>query len=402
VLRRRSSSGSAGGKTASATVLVTIEIALAMAMVASGGLLLENMAAAGRIDLGYRLDHVLVMAFDPAQVRYSEARTRAFYRELLERARGLPEVRAAVLAQTAPLAFTGAQRQIAIAGAAKQDQLTVWMNAVTPGYFELMHMPIVAGRGFDERDTETSPPVVVINEELARLWKNGDAVGQRIRIGGAGGLATTVIGVAKTAKYFQVGEAPRPFFYLPYSQSFASRMVLHVETRGAPAAAAPAALAELRELDPAQPVSEVRTLEDYFSQGGLFGIRMGLRAAGIVGACGLLLALAGLYGVVARAVARRRREIGVRVAVGASRPIVVALVLGHGMRLAAVGTLGGLGLALVLRRLLAGLLAGTATGADWQVLAVSALMAVAATLAACLVPALRASGIDPAVALREE
>jgi putative ABC transport system permease protein len=146
----------------------------------------------------------------------------------------------------------------------------------------------------------------------------------------------------------------------------------------------------------------VRTLEDYFSQGGLFGIRMGLRAVGIVGACGLLLALAGLYGVVARAVAQRRREIGIRLAVGASRPIVVALVLGRGMRLAAVGTLGGLGLAMVMRRLLAGLLAGTATGAGWRVLTVSALLAVAATLAACLVPALRASGIDPAVALREE
>jgi putative ABC transport system permease protein len=405
VLRRRNGSGGSSAR----NVLVTIEIALAMAMVASGGLLLENLAAAGRIDLGYRLDHVLAMAFDPAQVRYSEARTRAFYRELLERARGLPEVRAAVLAQSAPLAFTGAQRQIAITGATEQNRLTVWMNAVTPGYFELMHMPILEGRGFDERDTETSPPVVVINEELARFWKNGEAVGGRIRIGGAvfagvgaAGLAAGVIGIVRTAKYFQVGEAPRPFFYLPYSQSFASRMVLHVETWGAPAAAAPAVLAEVRELDPAQPVSEVRTLEDYFSQGGLFGIRMGLRAVGIVGACGLLLALAGLYSVVSSEVARRRREIGVRVAVGASRPIVVGLVLGDGMRLAAVGTLGGLGLALVMRRLLAGLLVGTAAGADWQVLAVSALMAVAATLAACLVPAWRASGIDPAVALREE
>src|SRR5712692_2627915 len=184
------------------------------------------------------------MAFDPAQVRYSEAQTRAFYRQVLERVPRVPGVRAAALAQSAPLGFTGAQRQIAIAGdeiagATEQDRFTIWMNTVSPGYFELMHMRLVAGRGFDERDTETSPPVVVVNEELARFWKNGEAVGRRIRI--TGGTAT-VIGVARTAKYFQVGEAPRPFFYLPCSQNFASRMVLHVETQGAPAAAAPGVL----------------------------------------------------------------------------------------------------------------------------------------------------------------
>jgi hypothetical protein len=335
-------------------------------------------------------------------VRKGEAQTRAFYDRVLERVQRLPGVRAAALAQSTPLGFTGAQSQITIAGdeiasATEQDRFTIWMNTVSPGYFELMHMRIVAGRGFDERDTETSPPVVVINQELARFWKNGEAMGRRILMQGR---QLQVIGVARTAKYFQVGEAPRPYFYLPYSQNFASRMVLHVEIAGEKTAGA-AVLGEMRGIDANQPVSEVRMLEDYFSQGGLFGIRVGLDIVGAVGTCGLLLALAGLYSVIASAVERRRREIAIRVAVGASRPAVVVLVLGQGIKLVAVGATAGLGLALPARRLLASLLPGSAAE-DWRVLAVSTLIVIAASLAACLVPAWRASGIDPAVALQQD
>jgi hypothetical protein len=238
---------------------------------------------------------------------------------------------------------------------------------------------------------------VVINQELARFWKNGEAMGRRILMQGR---QLQVIGVARTAKYFQVGEAPRPYFYLPYSQNFASRMVLHVEIAGEKAAGA-AVLGEMRGIDANQPISEVRMLEDYFSQGGLFGIRVGLDIVGAVGTCGLLLALAGLYSVIASAVERRRREIAIRVAVGASRPAVVVLVLGQGIKLVAVGATAGLGLALPASRLLASLLPGSAAE-DWRVLAVSTLIVIAASLAACLVPAWRASGIDPAVALRQD
>jgi putative ABC transport system permease protein len=384
--------------------LVAVEIAFALALVASGGYLLQSLAAAGRLDLGYRRDHVLVMAFDPAQTRYTEIQTRSFYRQSVDRVRLLPGVRSAALAQSVPLGLTGAQRQIAIEDQTvpSADRLSVWMNAVSPGYFELMHIRILDGRGFDDRDTAANPAVVVINQELARHWKPGKAVGGRVRISGAGGIVATVVGIAQTVKYFHADEPPKPFFYVPFSQSYASRMVLHVETEGPPAASAPAVLASVREIDAAQPVSDVRTLEDYFSQRAMFGARVALRVVAAVGVAGLALALAGLYGVVANATTRRRREIGIRVAVGASRPGIVVLVLRQHFRLVIAGATGGLGLAVVMSHLLSTLLVASSGRALGPTLAISALLVAAASLAACLVPAWHASGIDPAVALRQE
>jgi putative ABC transport system permease protein len=158
----------------------------------------------------------------------------------------------------------------------------------------------------------------------------------------------------------------------------------------------------VREIDAAQPVSDVRTLEDYFSQRAMFGARVALRVVAAVGVAGLALALAGLYGVVASAAARRRREIGIRVAVGASRPRITVLVLGQHVRLVLTGAAGGLGLALAMSHLLATLLVAPSGRPLGPTLAISALLVAAASLAACLVPAWHASGTDPAVALRQE
>ena len=389
VLRTRGAGGSSSVSSGILrNALVAVEIGLAVALIATGGLLVRQFTAAGTMDLGYRLDHVLLTALDPGQTRYTEAQTRAFYRLLMEGAARLPGVRSVAMAQGVPLGFTGVQRQIQIEG---QEHLSFWTNTVSSGYFELMHMRIVDGRSFDDRDTETSPPVVIVNEELARFWKRGEAVGRRIRMDGR---ILRVAGVVRTAKYFQLSEPPTPFFYLPYAQNYASRMVLHVETEGPPAASAPAVIGEVHGIDASQPVSEVRTLQDYFSQGGLIWIKVGLHVVGAVGLCGLLLGLTGLYSVVASAVARRRREIGIRVAVGASRCDVVALVLGHGAKLVALGIAGGLAMAMAISRLLG-------IGSGWPVLVLSAAGVATIAMAACLAPAWRATGIDPAIALRE-
>ena len=156
-------------------VLVVLQVALATTLLSSGASLFARTLAAGHIDLGYRTDHILTMTFDPSQTQAGETRTRAFYRELLDRVSRLPGVRAAALAQSVPLGFTAAQKQVKIASA---DPIAVWMNTVTPGYFALMHMPLIAGRDFDVRDTFRTAPVAVINDTLARFWPGRTGAGR--------------------------------------------------------------------------------------------------------------------------------------------------------------------------------------------------------------------------------
>jgi hypothetical protein len=216
------------------------------------------------------------------------------------------------------------------------------------------------------------------------------------------GRILQVIGVARTTKYFSLGEAPRPFFYLPYSQNYSSRMVLHVETAGEPAGIVRPALDELARIDSGQPVSEIRALNDYFAKGAMFYARLGFLALGSFGSCGLLVALAGLYGVVSGAVMRRRREIGIRMALGAERPQVVMLVLADGAKLVLAGTTGGLAATIAAGPVLARLMIGGASRPDAWALGSAALLVILASLAATAIPACRASSIQAARALRDE
>lgn len=369
------------------SALVTMEIALAAALVACGGLVWSGIAKASRLDLGYRTDHVMVMTLDPAQASYGEARTRDFYDRVLDGARRLPGVRRAELAQSVPLGYSSAQRLIRVEG--EQEPRAVWMNIVTPGYFELMHMKLIAGRAFDQRDTAVSARVVIVNEELARRCGFGGRIlmnGRRLK----------VVGVVATASYFQAGESPQPYFYLPFSQNYASRMVLHVD---AGTAAARAVLEIIRNADANPPVSDVRALSDYLNYGALSNARIAITVLTMAAGCGMLLALAGVYGVVAHAVALRKREIGVRMALGAGRPVIMIVIMRHGVRVVITGTAGGLGMAVTAARFLAGLVTG-ADYHDWLVLGVSALFVILTGLAACLIPAWKASRMSPASALQ--
>jgi hypothetical protein len=353
-----------------------VEVGLATALAATGGSLLAGLHAAKNADLGYRSDHISVMTFDPGQSGYNEVRTRGFYRELLERVKALPGVRGAALAQSVPLSMTGAQRQIRIG----DEEMTVWMNIVTPEYFELMHIGLVAGRGFDERDG------AIVNEELAKRVR----VAEKMRVGGK---MVQVIGIVKTAKYMRWDEAPRPFFYLPYARNYASRMTLNIASDTASDTGLTGAVS--REV----PASDVRMLREYFDNGAMFGVKVALRIAGVVGGGGLLLALGGLYGVVSSAVARRRREIGIRVALGARHGTVFAMILRQGMTIAVVGMAAGLVVAQLGCRLLRGLVPGSADASNWASLGAAGLM-MGASLLACAVPAIRVLRVDPAVVLR--
>jgi predicted permease len=355
-------------------MLAVVEIAMAAAMAATGGSLWAGLNAAKNADLGYRAENVFVITFDPGQSGYSEARTRGFYRDLMERVKQMPGVRGVALAQSVPLGMTGAQKQIRIGN---EEEMTVWMNIVTPEYFELLRMGLVSGRGFDNREG------AIVNEELAKRV----GIGEKMSVGGR---MVEVVGIVKTAKYMRWDEGPRPYFYLPYAQNYASRMTLHIESAGN-------VLGAVRELARDVPPSDARALGEYFDNGAMFGVKVALRVAEVVGGGGLLLALAGLYGVVSSAVARRRREMGIRVALGARQGRVFAMIVRQGMTMAMAGTVVGLALALCGARFVP----GSGGSSMWAIAGAAGVM-MGASLVACAIPAVKALRVDPAKVLRED
>jgi ABC-type antimicrobial peptide transport system permease subunit len=294
----------------------------------------------------------------------------------MERVEALPGVRGVALAQSVPLGMTGAQKQIRIGD---REEMTVWMNIVTPEFFERMHIGILRGRTFDDRDIAA----VIVNEELAKQI----GIGEKMKVAGR---LVEVIGVVKTAKYMRWDEAPRPFFFLPYAQNYVSRMTLHVESTGN-------VFEAIRELAQEIPMSDARMLSEYFDNGALFAVKAALRIAAIAGGCGLLLALAGLYVVVSNTVERRRREIAIRIALGAHHATVFAMIVRQGLAIAMSGTAAGLVLAQYGSRVLP-----AAAQSSMSANASAAALVLGACLIACAVPAIGALQVDPAIVLRED
>lgn len=367
--------------------LALVEVALATGLVACLGSLIGGIGAAEHVDLGYRMDHVLVLGLDPSQLRYSEARARIFYDQVLQRVRAMAGVKSAELAQSVPLGYTGAQRQIVIG----DETLTLWMNIVGPRYFSLMRLPIVSGRGFDDSDSASSGPVAVVNQELAKRC----GVGCSFRMNGR---AVRVIGVARTARYFQVNELPRPYFYLPFSQNYGARLILHVETAGPPAAMAQAVSDEIHRLDAAQPISEIRVLREYLEQGAMFSARIGLRVLGAAALVGIALALGGVYALMAHVAARRQKEIAIRIALGATRRGVILLLAREALRVLVPGIAIGLAAAAGAVRLLGAFV--PQSGSQGTIVAFAAALVALISLPAFLLPARQASAIDPMRILR--
>jgi predicted permease len=380
---------SAPARTRFRHILAAIEIALATTLIGGSLFLLRGISDAQRTDPGYRTGHVLVLALDPAQVRYSEAQARVFYTQALDLVRALPGVKSAELAQSVPLGYTSAQRQIVVA----DETLTLWMNIAGPRYFDLMHLAILDGRSFNDADTAQSEPVAIVNQELAKRC----GVGCIFRMGGR---AVRVVGVVRTASYFAINESPRPYFYLPFSQNYASRMILHVETTGDPSSIAHPVAAALHRLDPNQPISEIRPASAYLKEGSLFQARIALRVLGSVSLAGIALAIAGLYAVISHAAARRKREIGIRIALGATRSAVMRLIAIHALQTLGAGiVIGSIGAAAAIHAL-HGLV--PVSGGQLAILAFAVILVAVAAAPAFFVPARKASAADPLAALRAD
>jgi predicted permease len=383
-------------------ILVVAQVAVSMLLLLIAGLLVKDFANATSFTAGFRTDHVLLLTLDPSLVGYQESKGRAFYRQLEERVGGLPGVRSVALGEHIPLGVTSSSKNVVIEGfemAKGQQSLSMLVDSVDEHYFNVMHIPIVAGRQFQPSDTQSSVPVAIVNEAMAQTyWPKRSPIGGRIQMGKQ---TLQVVGIAKNIKYRDLSEHGLPFIYLPFSQQYESLMTLHVETAVDPATLAGPVLAEIRKLDAATPVQDVQTMQHFFREGALFGNRLITQVVTAIGLFGLLLAITGLYGVIAYSVSRRTREIGIRMAIGADPGSIARLVLRQGMLLTGIGAAIGLALSLLASQLLGSLLVGV-SARDPQVYVAVPLLLAAISLLACYVPARRAARIDPLLALRQD
>jgi putative ABC transport system permease protein len=394
--------------------LVVTEIALSLILMIAAGLLLRSFGRLLEVDAGFDPHHVLMARIwlpvpnNPELDPYRPpAKRAAFVREVLRRAQALPGVQyAAVGAGNAvPLLgphFTGTFtiEEKADADAARP---TAQMSSVSPDYFRTLGTPLVRGRFFADADALEAQPVAIIDEAAARrFWPNEDPVGRRFKQGGRGSRAswTTIIGVVGNVKTEGFDQPDQPHLYMSMFQNVGYAMAVYLRADGDPKGLTQALRREVQSVDPNLPVFGERTMEDVVSS-SLAQRRFALQVVGGFGALALLLAGIGIYGVVAYSVSQRTREIGIRLALGASSGAILRWVFKQGMRL----TLFGLGVGLVgafaLTRLLRGLLFGVET-TDPLTYAGLALLLAAVALLACYVPARRATKVDPMVALRYE
>jgi predicted permease len=353
---------------------------------------------------GFRSDHILMASFDPTLARYNDAQTQAFYKRITERARQLPAVVSASLAELVPMANNPDPQLMVPEGyhlPPGKEAISVGTDVVSEDYFSTVDIPIVKGRAFRASDTADSPRVAVANEHFAQTYfPNPDPIGKRFRLGGAEGPWVEIVGLAKMSKYVMLVEPPFDFVYLPLSQNHRSEMTLLLQSAGRPENLAGPVRDLVRSLDSDQPVFAVRTMEEYFQDRAVKVVTILTGMVGGMGLLGLILALSGLYAVMAWSVARRRREIGIRMAVGADRVAVLGMVLRQGLKLSVAGIFIGLALSLAFGRALTAGVGAPSFSVPILVLVPLALLGM--TVLGSYLPARRASLLDPITVLRQE
>ncbi|MFL6281018.1 MAG: ABC transporter permease [Vicinamibacterales bacterium] len=394
----RSSAGPRSTRTRE--VLVTLQLAVSLILLVGAILLLRSFAALVHVDTGIDTHNLLTFnVFLSGPRAASQAQQTAFYEQLLARIRSLPDVVAAAAAVTLPIGGDDFSASYMVEGraqpAAGHEPLAGY-QVITPGYFAAMGIPVLAGRDFDSRDVAGGPPVVAINHTLAQQqWPGGDPIGQRIRVGTTW---MTVIGIVGDIRHMGPAVAPRPEFYQPNTQRSFSFMAFVVRTRHDPAAAVPMIRSEVMQLDPAQPISHVATMEEHVDR-ALSRPRFMSTLVAVFGAVALVLSIVGVYGVMSYSVTQRTREIAIRIALGARAVTVVWLILTRTLWLTAVGLAFGVAGAAALSRVLSGFLFAVRPS-DLPTFVVASLVLGSAAVAAGTIPAVRATRIDSIEALK--
>jgi predicted permease len=410
----RGSSGRRGTRRARGA-LVVAEMALAVILLIGAGLLARSFVALTRVDPGYRPENVVTMSVSLPSSKYPWDREAInFSNQLLERVRQLPETQQSALAFGRPLSENGmrigfqrADRPPAMVG----HRVSTDVRVVTPGFFSTLGIPIVSGRGLSDTDLPNSPQVVVVSQAFAKqYYPNENPLGKRINIGwgrqrsenkadtvNAGG---EIVGVVGDMKARGANEAAPATIYLPFDQAPITEVSLLVRSTASPTLIVNEARAAIKEVDADLPVFDVKTMTDAVSesvaQPRFYAILLG-SFAGIA----LLIAALGIYGVISYAVSQRTRELGIRIALGAQRERVVRLVIGQGLTLTLLGIVLGVAGAVVLTRLISSLLFGVAAADPLTFISVAVLFVLVACLASYL-PARRAAGVDPIIAMRAE
>jgi len=399
--------GGSGVRSHARSLLVVAEIALSLVVLVGAGLMIQSFLRLKRVNIGLNAHNVLTAAISLPRARYKEDDQRiAFYKQLLERMRNLPGIEAVSATGTLPLGGGGWGRSLTVEGfpvLSVGQAPSIQHTVVTPGYFRTMGIPLLAGRDFNDADVKDSPNVTIIDERLAReYWPNQSPIGKRVRFGPPEDNEPwhTIVGVVGTVRHQRMQEDTRKSVYLPHAKIPTGGMALVLRTTSNPQELTGALRREVAQLDPDLPVSEVATMEEVVAE-SIWQPRLYAKLFGAFAGGALLLALIGIYGVMAFLVQTRTHEIGVRMALGASRRDVFKLIVGRGMKLTAVGVLIGVGGAIALTRLMHSLLFNTSATDPVTFIVISALLSLAAFFA-CYLPARRAAKVDPLIALRYE
>jgi predicted permease len=387
-------------------MLVVAQVSMSLMLLTASFLMARSFQHSLLEGTGFKKDHLLMATFDPRLVQYNAAQTQQFYKLLAERVREAPGVQSEALTQNIPLGIDDFDGVAFVPDGFQmprdRENFNSTMDTVDEGYFETMGIPILHGRGFRTSDTAEAPRVAVVNEQFAKhYWPREDAVGKRMRLDSRAGTPIEIVGVAQTIKYQGSIEKPMDFVYMPLAQHPTARMTLMLRSRGDPLQLVQLVKDVVRTLDPNLPMLHTMAYEDYYLNQAVKGPGIAIKLVSAMGVVGLLLAIAGLYGLVAYNASRRTREIGIRIALGAASSDVLRLVMGKGLLLVGMGMLIGLAMGFALEQLMNSMLF-KAGGVDIlaYVIVVPSLFLV--TMLAAYVPARRASRIEPTQALRYE
>ncbi|MCI0485760.1 MAG: ABC transporter permease, partial [Blastocatellia bacterium] len=386
------------------SLFVVAQIAISLVLLVGAGLMVRTLQKVYSVEPGFVTENMLTLSLDLKLLGRTEEQGRQFYKDLMERTSATPGVKAAGLASILPLGWASNPHEVFIDGQGLQSDgrpLTVDYNVVTPGYFQLMGTPLVAGRDFAVIDGAEAAGVVIINEAMARrFWPEQNPVGKSFEIGGRFRRAVEIIGLANNSKFSNLQEEFRPIIYLPLMQNYESYMTLHLRTAVEPMSMVAAVRREVQQIDPNLPFIEIKTLEQRMDE-SVWPQRTMSTLIISFGLLALFLAALGLYGVLSYTVAERTHEIGIRRALGAQAGDVLRLVMKEGLRLVLAGCAIGIPVAFALTRLMANFLYGVSARDPLTFTLITVLLSIIA-LTACYIPARRAMKVDPMVALRHE
>ena len=414
MLREGGRGVASSGRQGARRVLVASEMAIALVLLVGAGLMTRSFVRLLSVDPGYRVDHVLTVPITLTDSRYADnERVIAFFQELTRRVSSLAGVTSVGAVAGVPLVSQRGDLSIDIEGrpvAPGESKRRADWQVVTPGYFKAIGMRLVRGRGIEDTDLENTPGVVVINETLAKkYWPNADPIGKRFKLGGGAGPGmVTVVGIVADVRQSSLAATPEGEMYLAHPQfrfwgggnRILRSLSLVLRTTGDPAAMTRAVRGEVSALDSQLPLGQFRTMEDVRGE-SVSQPRFLVFLFSTFSVVALAIAVIGIYGVIAYGVAQRRKEIGIRVALGARPSAVAAMVVRQGLGLAGVGIVVGLGLALALTRFLSRFLFSVTPTDPVTLMGVAAALGVAALLAS-YVPALRATRTDPVEVLRAD